>query len=1064
MANENQSKAMAAVEPTPLGAVTWRQPRLVALVLLVLIAAGASALLTVGRQEDPTITNLFASITTPYPGAEPARVEALVTSEIEDVLLEIAEVDVVESTSATGVSIVQVELVETIGDDRIEQIWTEVRDALADAELEFPQGVGSPDFNTDGAGAYGVIVSLTPTHENVPLTLVSRWADELAAQIRGEFGTKLVDVFGQPEEEITVTLDTARAAALGLTPAEVAQAIRTADTKVSAGRLISGEEDLVIEVSGEIQSLQRLRDIVLRESVGGVTLRLGDIAVISRGVREPVAETAYQNGVPAIIVAAKLEDGLQVDVWASDIRAAIAEFDAVLPGGIASTLVFDQSTYTAERLTEVGRNMAIGVSLVVAVLLVTLGLRAALIVAITLPLVTLASLATMRFIDLPIHQMSVTGLIVALGLLVDAGIVMTDEIRRRIRDGASRLDAVGTSVSRLTMPLFASTATTALSFTPMILLPGPAGDFVGSIALAVVIMLIWSFVIAVTVTPALAGWILPNGRGGGLPAGPFGSLFRWILELSARNPIRSMAVALILPVLGFASMPLLTAQFFPGVDRNQFFMELDMPSGTALAETERVVERLDAALRADERIESVTWTVGTSAPAFYYNITGGRDAAPRYAQALIRTASAAATEEILPTLQRTLPAVAPEGQLLIRGLVQGPPVNAPVEVRLVGPELDVLRSKGEELRRLMAEQAGVVLARATINEGAAKIEVEVDEARARLLGFQLGEVANQLQAALIGVTGGSLIEGAEELPVRVRLDDAWRSDPTAIRDLMLAAPGGSAVPLSSVADLALVPGEGQITRRNAERANTVQAFLLRGVLPEEALVEVQAAIADSNFTLPAGYRMELGGDSDARSSTLNNLLAPLGLIITLSIAVVVLTFKSFRLAGVALVVAVLSAGLSILALAIFDYPFGVNPIIGVIGSIGVSINAALIIITALQANPQAASGDERAMADVVMNSSRHIISTTITTFGGFLPLILAGGGFWPPFAMAVAGGVLLSTVVSFFFVPPAFKLVWARKWRGEAVANKQALEPSHTRIANENTEALAPEPELLAAE
>ncbi len=1028
-----------------LSSLTWREPRIVALALMVILAAGVSSLLSIGRQEDPTITNLFATVTTAYPGAEPARVEALVTAEIEDELRQIAEVDVIQSTSSTGVSIVAVDLIETIAEERIEQVWSEIRDALSDAAQGFPDGAQEPELSTDGAGAYGAIIALTPDRDGTPLTLTARYGEALGDILRNVPGTQLVDLFGLPEEEITVTLDAARAAALGLTADQVAGAIQNADAKVRAGQVNGDADRLVVEVQGEIDSVTRLRSIVLREGADGGALRLGDVAEITRGPRDPAPERALQNGVPAILIAAKLEEGLQVDVWASDIRAELAEFQQTLPGGMAVELIFDQSTYTSDRLAEVGGNMALGVGLVIAVLLVTLGLRAAVIVAIILPIVSLASIATMNAIDLPIHQMSVTGLIVALGLLVDAGIVMTDEIARRIRSGMQRERAVASSVGRLTMPLFAYTATTALSFTPMILLPGPAGDFVGSIALAVVIMLSWSFVVAVTLTPAIAGWLLPaEGRGGalanGIPSGFVGKVFAASLRWSVRNPIRSIAFALVLPLLGFASLPLLTAQFFPGVDRDQFHIEVDLPPGTALSRTEDVVARLDAALLSEADIESVTWTLGTSAPAFYYNITGGRDSAPGYAQALIRTASPDATEALLPRLQRDLPAIAPEAQVLIRGLVQGPPVNAPVELRLVGPDIDVLREEGAALRQLVMAEDAVVLARASITEGAPKLAINVDEAEARRLGMSLGDVARQLEAALVGRTGGTLVEGTEELPVRVRLGDDLRADPSAIRDMAILPPDAAqrgaqgefpGLPLSAIADVTLVPGEGTITRRNGERANTVQAFLLRGVLPEEALVEVRASMEEAGYSLPPGYRLEIGGDSDARSSTLNNLLAPLGLIVTLSIAVVVMTFRSFRLASVALVVSGLSAGLSMLALAIFDYPFGINAIIGLIGSIGVSINAALIIMTALQEDPEAAQGDAKAMADVVMGSSRHIVSTTITTVGGFLPLILAGGGFWPPFAMAVAGGVLLSTVVSFYFTPAAFRLVYARPRKTE---------------------------------
>jgi multidrug efflux pump subunit AcrB len=240
------------------------------------------------------------------------------------------------------------------------------------------------------------------------------------------------------------------------------------------------------------------------------------------------------------------------------------------------------------------------------------------------------------------------------------------------------------------------------------------------------------------------------------------------------------------------------------------------------------------------------------------------------------------------------------------------------------------------------------------------------------------------------------------------------------------------VPLSALGRFRLEPAESVITRRDGERANTVQAFLTPGVLPQEALDGALAAMEAAGFALPPGYRLETGGDADAREATVRALFAPLGLIVTLSLAVVVMTFWSFRLTAVAFLVAGLSAGMSLLSLALFHYPFGINAIIGVIGSIGVSINAALIVLSGMQEDPRAAAGDRGAMADVVMGSSRHIISTTVTTVGGFVPLILAGGGFWPPFAMAIAGGVGLSALLAFYLTPPLFALVW--RPRAEAAA------------------------------
>ena len=1044
--------------------LTFRRPRLVALILLVLISAGLSSFLSLGRQEDPTITNLFATVTTSFPGADPARVEALVTAEIEAELREIAEVDTLESVSRSGVSVVSIELLETLDEATIEQVWSEARDAVEDARRTFPAGVQAPEFNAEGISAYSAVIAVTSDHDAVPLSLAYRHAETLASRLRAIPSTRAVDLFGTPEEEVLVEVDPSSAAALGLSIDEISTRIAAADGKVQAGRLQGGGSDLTINISGEIEQLARLRDVVLRENAEGASVTLGDVAQIARAPRDPATELALANGRPAILVGVLAQDGVQIDRWMGFVREELAAGSDAVPVGLSEVLMFDQSTYTADRLAEVGTNMAIGVALVVAVLFVTLGVRAAAVVALVLPVVSLATLATMNFIGLPIHQMSVTGLIVALGLLVDAAIVMSDEVRQRLARDMARIDAVGDAVKRLAAPLLASTVTTALSFTPMILLPGPAGDFVGSIAIAVVLMLLWSLFVALTVTPALAGWVLPAaGRGSFLSRGVSWPTLAKVFEASVfwavRNPVKSIAVSSILPVLGFAAFPTLTAQFFPGVDRDQFYLEVEMPPGTAISDTAAISMEIDAILQGEPDIASVYWSIGQSGPAFYYNITGGRSQEPGYAQAMITSASPAASTRLVPELQERLDLGFPDARITVRGLVQGPPVAAPVELRLVGPDLDLLRAQGDELRAIMADLDLTTQVRAGVTGGAPQVRFEIDEVAARLLGLDVSDIARQLEAGLVGVTGGSLVEGTEQLPVRARFDTDTRGDLAAISDLPILLPGAAtlsasrqfpAVPLSELATPVLEPAESVITRFNGERANTVQAFIVPGVLPEEALQSVLAALDEAGFQLAPGYRMELGGDSDARSSTVGNLLASIGVIVTLTIATIALTFNSFRLTAVALVVCGLSAGLSMLALAVMQYPFGINAIIGVIGSIGVSINAAIIILTGLKADPEAAAGDKAAMARVVTGSSRHITSTTITTFGGFLPLILQGGGFWPPFAVAIAGGVLLSTVVSFYFTPPMFALLYRERQKTAIVASRtKTSEPLILRHAAE---------------
>lgn len=1023
----------------------FRNKRVVALAVLMILAAGLSAILTIGRQEDPTITNIFATVVTPYPGADPARVEALVTEKIEEELKQIPEIKQITSVSRSGISVVQIELGWDLGKTEIEQVWSEIRDALTDAARNFPTGVPEPTFDDNRTSAFSAISALVPKQgSEAGHAVTRRYAEILQDRLRDIPGTKIVNIYGARDEEILVTINARKLVSIGLTAADVSAAISRADTKVRAGQIRGGSKDLLVEVTGEIKSLERIRRIPLTSGDSGRLVRVSDVASVERTVREPATSLAFADGKAAILIAAKMEDDLQIDSWMERVKAVHATFEAELPGGLEHQFLFDQSAYTSDRLSGVLTNMLIGSGLVVAVLLITLGWRAAMIVAVILPLASLISLAGLQIVGVPIHQMSVTGLIVALGLLVDAGIVMTDEIRKRLEKGDARVDAVGHAVRRLAVPLLASTITTALAFTPMALLPGPAGDFVGAIATSVIIMLGASLVLALTITPALSGWFLARPEAGkpmpalvgGIRGGRVAVLFERSLDVALRFPKLAILGALVLPIIGFGAFPTLKAQFFPGVDRDQFYVQVKLPDGTAIAETDRVARRAEAVLRAKDDIRSVHWVIGESAPAFYYNMITDQDGEASFAEALVTTVSPAATERVLDDLQRRLDKALPEARVTVRGLVQGPPVSAPVEIRVVGPDVDELRRIGDDVRAVMVSVPEVVQAKTQLKGGAPKAVVDLDENKSRLADLELGAAARQLENRLEGAVGGSLVEDSEELPVRVRVGSAERGTIDALRATDILAAGAAAraadgrypgVPLSALGTVRLEPAKSPIFRRDGERINTVQGYVHRETLPEEALKKVRAKLAASDIALPPGYRFEVGGDADARDEVLKNLLSAAGIIVALSIASIVLTFNSFRLSLITGAVALLSVGLSVLALAVLRYPFGIQAVIGVIGSIGVSINAAIIILTALQQNSRAMAGEAAAVRDIVSAQARHIVSTTITTFGGFLPLILAGGGFWPPFATAIAGGVLLSTVVSFYFVPPLFLLITRRR-------------------------------------
>ena len=370
----------------------------------------------------------------------------------------------------------------------------------------------------------------------------------------------------------------------------------------------------------------------------------------------------------------------------------------------------------------------------------------------------------------------------------------------------------------------------------------------------------------------------------------------------------------------------------------------------------------------------------------------------------------------------------PQAQILVRKLEQGPPFNAPVELRVYGPNLDTLKIIGDDIRKIMTQTKDIIHTRVSLQPGTPKVWIKADEEAAALLGLSLVDIAQQLQGSLSGQVSGSIIEATESIPVRVRIANEKRAQLTDLANINLLSPITSnnaisdkqPIPLTAIADFSIKPSRGAIPHRNGSRINIVEGYIRSGVLPSEVLTNIKANILATNYQLPSGYHMEIGGESSERNRAVGQLLASVGVIFTLLITVVVLSFNSFRLGGIIFFSALQSVGLGLLTVYVFGYPFGFTVIIALLGLMGLAINAAIVIIAELKGDAQAVQGDSTAIIKGVQSCTRHITSTTITTVGGFLPLILAGGGFWPPFAIAIAGGTVLTTLLSFLFVPAAF--------------------------------------------
>lgn len=1010
-----------------------RNWRLLVLTLGVITVAGLANLQTMPRREDPELTPRNALLVTRYPGADADRVERLVTDTLEDVVDEFEEVKKVLSTSRAGISTISIELHDEVME--VDRVWSEMRDDIELVRPRLPEQALPPVLDDLDIDASTMIFSLVWQKDREPeWAIMQRYAEELADVVRDVSGTKRTRFYGVNPEEIRISIDSERLAALGLTPADVARTVREADPKVPAGRLETARSELTIEVGGSLEHLHQLRELPIRYGSGDATVRLGDLGVVEKTVADPPRQLAFKDGLPAITVAALVQSGWRIDDWAEDVDRAVAEFRTRLPGGFDLDVIFDQRRYTEERLGSLFENLVAGAGLVALVVLLIMGWRAAIVVVVSLPLTSLMVLSGMSAMDIPIHQMSVTGLIIALGLLIDNAIVMVDEVRHRLVAGSSALHAVRDSVRQLAIPLFGSTLTTVFAFMPIALMPGPAGEFVGTIAVSVSLAIVSSYFLALTVVPALTAR-LGSGQGTGLgflehglDIKPLGRLWSALVHQGLRHPILMIAVAMAPPMMGFIAKDGLTEQFFPPSDRDQFQIDLRLDPQASIEETRRVTEAARLVLEEYESVSAVHWYLGTSAPKFYYNQLENEGDVPWFASAVVQVEAKLEEFSLLHDVQARLDQELPEGQFIVRPFEQGPPFAAPVEIIVKGPDREVLFEYGEKVRRELITRPGVTHARTTLADGVPKLRFDPETVEAGVVGYSRAALARALDSQLDGRVGGTLIEGPEQLPVRIRTVDDTRGSLQAITGLEVIVPGadGSSrwASLENLVELELEPVPGDIEHKDGARINTVQAYLKAGVLPATVLAPMEEWIA--SFEMPPGYSIQIGGESEQRDRAVANLMSSVGILVTLMIATLVLSFMSFRLAAVILGVAGLSWGLGFGALSLFGLPFGFTAIVGTMGLLGVAVNDSIVVLAAIRDDARARTGDPAAVARVVVRSTRHVMATTCTTAIGFLPLLLAGGGFWPPTVVTIGGGVVGATLLALAWIP-AFYVITHRQ-------------------------------------
>lgn len=1017
----------------------YRSGHLLALSIIILLIAGLSALTTLPRLEDPRIDNRNVMILTSYPGASAERVEALVTDVIEDELRQLHEIKELRSNSRVGISFITVALADWVDNSTNEEIFSKMRDRLREASRNFPDGVGEPVLDDKRAAtSFTLMVALQPQGEMQPMTpmILTRLGDELADKLRNVSGTELVRNFGIASEEINVTISPQQLSAAGLSVQQASRIVESNDPKLPAGVMRNDAQNVRIQVAEELDSLDTLRNIPVVTTESGGYLRLGDIADVRRTTRNPPRDQALVQGQEAVIVAARMQVNVRVDKWTESAKKVIEDFTARYQGSAKISIVFEQNLYTEARLADLTENLLLGSLVVMAVVAIFMGNRAAWIVGLTLPLSAAFTLFSLGLYGQQIHQMSIFGIIIAIGLLIDNAIVITDEIRGNLQNGdLSRLQALVKSLRHLFVPLLASTLTTVLGFMPIFLLPGNIGDFVSPIAISVVMALIGSLFISLTIIGALAARFLKRApadcnkpesqlkwyqQGIQMPATT--AWFRVRLAKAIKHPVQGLLFSLSIPILGFVLAGQLGNVFFPSADRDQFEVYVWLPSGSSITQTKTLTKDIDTRIREKEGVTQTLWLVGGSVPSVYYNQIMTRDNMPRFAQGVVSTDSIASAKRLIAELQNELDKQYTQAQVVVRAFGQGPPISSPIGVDIYGTDLKVLSQLGHKVRLALTQIPGVTHSTASITMNDPELTLDTNSSLTQLADLSLTDVAQQLQANLEGQVGGSILEGTEEIPVRIQIAEEERDsvDSLATLPLINGSLGANQawVPLAALGEFTLTPSISGINRMDGERINRIEAFLMPDVPAVDASKQLMKLLDSDEFALPDGYYIKMKGDADKQKEAMGQLAAYAPVLLALMIATLILSFNSVRLAGVIGAVAVLSVGLGMLSLWISGLPLGFNPMLGTVGLIGVAINGSIVVIAAINGNALAKAGDIEEIVKETMGCSRHILSTTVTTVGGFIPLLLfSEGSFWPPLAVVLAGGVGFSVVLSLVFTP-----------------------------------------------
>lgn len=985
------------------------------------IFLGLQALTSASRTEDPHFPIPGFVVVATMPGADPIDVEQLLVKPIEDVIDGLDNVDELNSSAGNGVAVV---FVRFNWDENADRKYDEVTREINALRPTLPTAatIRVDRFRTTEAA----IRQIALVSEDLPYRRLEKIADNLRERLDRVPGIRDTRIWGAPQSELRVSVDLGRLAKLNVPVTAVADAVRSAGLELPLGSVHVGERRFNLKTQGAFKSVDQVKEIAVIAR-GGRVLRVKDIADVQWAADEPRHVTRF-NGHRAMLVTTTQKDRVDTIRLTQDVDKAIDEFRQTLPANVKLEQGFSQSKNVQNRLARLYKDFGIALCLVLLTLL-PLGLRAGVVVMISIPLSLLLAVIGLNFFGFTINQLSIAGLVLSLGLLVDDSIVVTENIARHLREGKDRLQAAIDGTGQIAIAVLGCTATLMFAFLPLMYLPGGAGKFIKSLPVSVLLAVGSSMIVALTIIPFMASRLLskhehPEGnRMLRAVNGTIHRLYRPALHWALTHPRRSFMIIMLICATAFPIVKIIGTALFPPAGTPQFLISVLATDGTSLQQTDRIARKVEAVVKSHREVNWYFTNVGQGNPRIYYN-RRQQDFNPGYAELYVELAKWEGPRSfaLIDQMRQELAKI-PGAEIKFIIFENGPPIDAPIVVRIAGENLTILKSLARQAESIMLKNPGTLSVNNPVRVDRVDINLGLDDAKAEVLGVPSGVAKRITRLALSGETVAQYRDpDGDSYAVKVRLPMDARNDVSILNQIYVPVADGAAVPLNQVATPRLESSPAAINRFKRLRQVALSSYTQTGFLTSTVAEQLKQEL-NSKLKLPPGYKISLGGQAEAQAESLSGMSTAVTVAIFGILGVLILEFGKLKTALV--VAGIIPLGLfgAVAALWITGNSLSFTATIGIIALLGIEIKNSILLVDFTEQLRRDGVDLREAIESAGEIRFLPVLLTSATAIGGLLPLALEGAGLFSPMAIAIIGGLVTSTLLSRIATPVMYLLL-----------------------------------------